>query len=249
MCPGDARVLLPSVRPTPADKQPGTTPAADTFKLHFLRASYAWALALDALEKTEREQGWRYDFVIKLRPDEQICKPLPPWRQFAGDARYANMVATWPRNPFIGPEIHDHLALMRRDVASRYLSAHKELTEACAPHAEYYRRTLCHGFHGSKWRQAYDVPAECVLSRWLKRGGVTYDSYAKHPNGSYGGGILGDWNYCLWTGAVPKLATKVFSSSGTENASHGEARRQPYCHCQSCMPMTPCNKGCSCEKW
>ena len=69
-----------------------------------------------------------------------------------------------------GPEAHDHVVIMARPLADRYFAAEQEIAD-CAPHSE-YGRSSCHGFPHSGWRQKSDVPAECLLSRWLQRGGL-----------------------------------------------------------------------------
>ena len=143
--------------------------------------------------------------MIKLRPDQQICKPLPPLASWS-TAR----VMTWYKQ---ARGVHDHLGIVPRAHADRYFAAWREV-EACDPCAAYASAcdvSRCLGAAGSA---AWDLPNECLLARWLQRGGVPVDA----------GHTLGYEAFCLWTNASIKRSCSYCSQ--TADASPAQLRDQ-----------------------
>lgn len=172
-------------------------PVNGTYMQRFMYAWHDIARCFEMVRREEANRGSAYDFVIKMRPDAQLCKPFPAWTalnlsnhktEAHSMDKYSRTIATYGKVAADGPEAHDHVAIMARPLADRYFAAEQEIAD-CAPHSE-YGRSSCHGFPHSGWRQKSDVPAECLLSRWLQRGGVAWDTY-DHP-------IMGMSNHCLW---------------------------------------------------
>ena len=146
------------------------------------------------VREEEAERHRPYDFVVKLRPDEQLCRPFPSWQHFLATDR----IAVFGKPARFGPEIHDHVAVMRRSHADRYFSAHNEIDDCAAPSTY---DSICHVKAGQ--RPNNDTPTECMLSRWLLKGGAAYD------NGDVlGSGIVCLWRYSNATGLRCNMGTK-----------------------------------------
>ena len=167
------------------------------------RGTHKWIFGVTSFDQSECfamvrvEEAKRrrlYDFVVKLRPDEQLCRPLPSWQRLVAYDR----IAVYGKPKRVGPEIHDHVAVMRRPLADRYFSAQHEIDDCVAPTAY---DSHCHVKAGQ--RPHNDTPTECMLSRWLWKGGVAYDN----------GDVLGHSTVCLWrhqntTGLLCDLGTR-----------------------------------------
>ena len=137
--------------------------------------------------------GRSYVYFVKLRSDEQICSALPPMRNWAS----GTTVHTWqplPRCEQAGARrrschaTDDHLAIVPRAIAETFFSAYLEAGGACdaaayAPFCAWSAGTM---------KYSQDVPAECLLGRWLSRANVSVDR----------GGLLGVRNACMWNNAT-----------------------------------------------
>lgn len=155
-----------------------------SFRYKFLAAWVTVARAFEMVLEQEASRGARFAFVIKLRPDEQLCHPFPSWQQFTG--RYAKShIATLAGGARHAPNIHDHLFVAVRSLADHAFAAWHEIS-LCRPAAEYFTKRSCRGLTGrtaSEESHIHDpylfkeVPAECFLSRWLMRGGISYDTF------------------------------------------------------------------------
>ena len=112
------------------------------------KACYDMVLAHETLAKR------RFEYIVKLRADQELCKPLPPVSRWP-----AHAVSTWTA---FG-RVHDHLAIVPRSLADLFFSASREL-ELCLPGGHYAATPPgCHTKVGAQ---------ECLLSHWLARSSV-----------------------------------------------------------------------------
>ena len=139
-------------------------------------------------------RGRRFDWVVKLRSDEELCAPLPPiqhWR-----ARVVDQFQPLPHCE--GPSADyrlchatdDHVAIVPRAFADVFYSAHREVGDSCTS-SDY--SPFCH-WTADRMVANGDVPAECLLGRWLFRNNVNVSL----------GGLLGVRDTCLWRGGMPE---------------------------------------------
>ena len=140
-------------------------------------------LCRQLFEQSEMKNGFRYRWVLRMRPDEQICMPLNMNDSFVPRNR---TVYTW-RGP--GPSVHDHFAIMPRDVANVYMSNLSSRFYCASDHTKFFP---CH--------MKYPV-AECYLSGWLRHNRIGWDSH-----------VLGRETICLWDELKVRRCTKCHTT-------------------------------------
>jgi len=154
--------------------------------MHRFKMASAWrtlARSFEMVLEEEAERRSQYSFVIKLRPDEQLCRPFPQWTLFSG-GRYDTSIATprWGRAHY--PNIDDHIFVAARPLADHVVAAWNEVLQ-CKPQSYYYATRP--GCNSGRSRPANDdVFAECLIIRWLSRGGIGYDTYENGPLDMFG---------------------------------------------------------------
>ena len=133
------------------------------------------------IEADEMHMGRRYDLVIKMRPDEQICSPWPSHGKFNWSwYSSSRTIATWWR-PSGDRVIHDHVAIMTRSVADVYFQKEESgAVQRCTAEREVGRDC-----NSARAGPAY---SECFLSHYLRTSGIRFDN----------GAVMGDETMCLW---------------------------------------------------
>lgn len=139
------------------------------------------AACFSLIKRREDDSGVKYDFVIKLRPDEEICRPIKSLERFPVDK-----VSAW----YASRHIHDHIAVIPRTFANAYFSAGDEILK-CSSRESYDR--FC---HVSSNDMPDDIPNECLLGRWLHSQGISIDN----------GKVLGHPDFLKWS--TPNSAHK-----------------------------------------
>ncbi|EOD10110.1 hypothetical protein EMIHUDRAFT_248538 [Emiliania huxleyi CCMP1516] len=148
----------------------------DRFAIMSVDHAVCWSMMVEHEAATSQA----FALFVKLRPDLQLCSPLPSWRTLAG----ARGLLTWATGPDTNNKVHDMLGIMPRSVAALYFNAHPEV-EACVPREAY--APFCPPKYMARSGGARaDVPPECLLNRFLRRRGVV-------PNDT-----LGSQRVCLW---------------------------------------------------
>ena len=137
-------------------------------------------------------QGRRFDFVVKLRSDEELCSPLPPlstWLHTTSVHQWQPMQRCESAGSRRGSchATDDHIALVPRAASDRFFSAHLEAGASCraASYSAFCARSA------KSMEATRDIPAECLLARWLSMGGIEVDR----------GALLGVRSSCLWEDA------------------------------------------------
>lgn len=106
---------------------------------------------------TERAQGWRYEFVARLRPDGKFTNPLPfTQASLPKDAGTLFSYTKWDdaRGRDVAPScVSDHFAYVPRSLSDIYFNAANQLS-TCYPEHE---ASIMNGAN-----------AECILGYWLK---------------------------------------------------------------------------------
>ena len=185
-----------------------------------------------AYEKIDR-QGLPFDWLVKLRADEQLCTPLPTLdviesfsigRYLSGAASNHStrplVVHQWqplPRCERVGTRrrtchaTDDHLAIVPREAADRFFSAEREAGATCRA-ADY--ASFC-AWPAGQMVAVGDVPSECLLGRWLSNGGILVDQ----------GGLLGVRTACMWSNATTvRDRCQCPGSYGADSAPVAEKR-------------------------
>ena len=187
--------------------------------------------AFNMVIEHEKKRRQRYDLILRLRPDEFFCSPLPRHGQVDWLGAYSNKLAAF--QAYTAPGIQDHAAAMNRAVADVYFDSYRELGDVCAaakqegiadlPRALY--SGLCNYHATSNWSQK-SVPAECIQVRWLITQGVTHDNGAVFgPSRSCLVGARGINRMCTnrhgntWAG-LP-LWSESMKQCALANKSHG----------------------------
>ena len=173
---------------------------------HFQAAwrDLAQGFAMIRRYETSERQGNRFDWIVKLRADEQLCSPLPTLdaigqyilnmsKQSTSPGLASPVIHQWqplPRCEHAGARrrlchsTDDHLAIVPRIAADRFFSAEQEAGASC--HAADYA-PFC-AWPAGQMEAVGDVPSECLLGRWLSTGGILVDR----------GGLLGLRTACMW---------------------------------------------------
>ena len=187
--------------------------------------------AFNMVIEHEKKRRQRYDLILRLRPDEFFCTPLPRHDQVDWLGAYSNKFVAF--QAYTAPGIHDHAAAMNRAVAGLYFDSHRELVDTCAaakqegiaglPRALY--SGLCN-YHATSNLSQRSVPAECIQVRWLNAQGVTHDNGAVFgPARSCLVGAGGKDRMCtnrrgnMWAG-LP-LWSESMEQCALANKSHG----------------------------
>ena len=162
-----------------------------TYRYRFLSAWTTLGRSFEMVLEEEAKRGARYSFVVRLRPDEQICRPFPPWQKFV--ARYRDRtIATPGKGPRHRPNMDDHIFVAARHLADHIFAARHEVG-LCKPAKEY--RPCRQG----PYIAPPDVPAECLLISWLQRGKIVADTFSAPILSAPGAGQLNVmWDNSTW---------------------------------------------------
>lgn len=164
--------LQPCVSPTAA------APVATTDGF-VRRVSHVWQV-----EAHEAATGRQYEYIAKLRPDEEFCLPLPPAHSFP-----PHLVSTLPYPSFADKgQLHDHLAIMGRKIAPVYFSARDELLHTPCESVTAFRERydpMCH----IQGLPMHRMAPECLVASWLRRNEIVFSQSTLLSVGSC---------VCLW---------------------------------------------------
>ena len=90
----------------------------DKYERNFGIASMDRREAFNMVIEHEKKRRQRYDLILRLRPDEFFCTPLPRHGQVDWLGAYSNKLAAF--QAYTAPGIQDHAAAMNRAVADVY---------------------------------------------------------------------------------------------------------------------------------
>jgi len=164
------------------------------FRRNFAQQSLDQADCLGLIRTAERRRGQQYDVIVKMRPDEQLCTPLPSARELAASAELLHWRPSYTDRP---DALDDHMAIIPRRAAKRYFTAYSAVLTPECPKWEPYARA-CH-YEVDHPNNGFDFPNECLMLVWLSGGNI-----------SLNGKRLGHRGTCLWrtaTAAQPEHCT------------------------------------------
>lgn len=187
----------------------------------FLVVSLNAAHAFKTVCAHEARRGRRYEHIVKLRADEQLCSAFPSWRQFS-----ANAVHTWQPLPTcetpgstsrICHAIDDHVAIVPRALADSFFNAFKEIHGTCLSNGTHREYVPFCSWNSRQLVSRGDVPNECLLGRWLHRMNVTVER----------GALLGTRNACM--------VRRTTRSNCNCSANNEYLRRPPRLTCSTAL--------------
>ena len=148
-------------------------------KMSVANAALQMRDCFDMVKASEQQRGQPYDFVVKLRSDDEICRRFPLWSQLPNHS-----VATyWFRGR--SGSVQDHVAIVPRQFADLYFNLGREVWAPTATPEEVGR--TCHQ-KAPPQAHSFDHGGECYLSHLLRSKGIPFDN----------GQLLGDPAICIW---------------------------------------------------
>jgi len=119
---------------------------------------------LDRIREQEKIQGWRYDWIIRNRPDLVWASPSPVTIHTASRTKIS--LRKYPPGWL---SVSDHWAVIPHQLADTYFSSHNAYFN-CTTYEDIKQHCPGHPFGG-------DFYSECYLAKWLRDHHVEYDEY------------------------------------------------------------------------
>ena len=122
-------------------------------------------LAFGTVTAQEASQGWRYEYIVRIRPDAEFATPLP----FNVKTASKDVITVFSADPEF-TSVVDHFAVVPRSMADIYFNT-ADVYHQCLPKSmtKTERDRFC--IHPNADVDP-DFAPECYLSKWLKDHGV-----------------------------------------------------------------------------